>query len=249
MAPFDRTLQRKPSEPEGLESSGTAGEATNDQVQFSSRGAIPGVAAGGGAAQQSASERVYGGGASSAVQLKKDLPKGDEGFKTMWEAHPHNYQDEEDQNVESPALLDEHGLPQAYENTCAIRLSIMLNNIGETITPAKAKASGMSRKPTYSKKTKQYYILSAAEMWKYLNASFRKADAVFPANGRHKTAEEFDTTFESSIKPAIAGKHGIVAFDKIFGYGGTGHVDLFDGENLSDSSSWYQSQRVQLWYI
>jgi hypothetical protein len=40
-----------------------------------------------------------------------------------------------------------------------------------------------------------------------------------------------------------------VAFDKIFGYGGSGHVDIFNGETLSDSSSWYASQQIKLWIV
>jgi hypothetical protein len=98
------------------------------------------------------------------------------------------------------------------------------------ITPAKPKAAGIARAPHYSKKTKQYYILSAAEMWTYLTKTFRPPDKTFPPRGRYKDADEYADAYESEIKPAIEGKHGIVAFDKIFTYGGTGHVDLFQGE-------------------
>src|SRR5204862_1273847 len=108
----------------------------------------------------------------------------------------------------------------------------MHNNIGETITPAKCAAAGLTRKPHFSKKTKHYYILSAKEMWTYLTGAFRKPDVVFPPKGRYKDADEFATAYENEIKPAVAGKHGIVAFDKIFTYGGTGHVDIFQGEQL-----------------
>ena len=39
----------------------------------------------------------------------------------------------------------------------------MLNDIGETITPAKAKAAGIERKPHYSAKSKMYYLLSTVD--------------------------------------------------------------------------------------
>jgi hypothetical protein len=108
----------------------------------------------------------------------------------------------------------------------------------------------MTRAPHYSKKTKQYYILSAAEMWGYLTKTFRPPDKTFPPRGRYKNADEYSDAYETEIKPAIEGKRGIVAFDKIFSYGGTGHVDLFQGEQTSDAGdTFYQSQRVLLWYI
>ena len=190
------------------------------------------------------------GASGGPVQMKKALPTGEEGFDKMWEAHPHNYQDDPEQNTSSETILEEHGLPDYVTNTCAVRLSIMLNDIGETITPAKAKAAGIERKPHYSAKSKMYYLLSAREMWTYLSAHFRKADVTFPPNGkRFKDETEFQDSFDKEVKPLLAGKKGIVAFDKIFSYSGTGHVDLFDGESLSDAGNWYPSQRLMLWYI
>lgn len=170
-------------------------------------------------------------------------------FRRMWDAHPHNYQDDESENIDSPTLLDEHGLPQSFANTCAIRISIMLNEIGEKITPAKTAAAGLARKPHYSKKTKQYYILGAAEMWQYFTKVERKPDVTLPANGRYRDEAEFQDAFEGTIQPALAGRQGFVAFDRIFGYGGTGHVDIFRGEQLSNAAGWYPCQRLLLWYF
>jgi hypothetical protein len=89
-------------------------------------------------------------------------------------------------------------------------------------------------------------------MWTYLQKHFRKADQVFPPRGRWKTAEEFDQAWnqgDAPLRNQIASKKGIVAFDKIFGYGGTGHVDIFDGTRLSDAPAWYPSQQIQVWYV
>ena len=104
------------------------------------------------------------------------------------------------------------------------------------------------RRPEYSAKTKHYYLLSASEMWTYLTATFRTPDQTFPPKGRYADEVAFQAGLKAEIKPALNGKHGIIAFDKIFGYAGTGHVDLFDGEQLSDGYL-YDSQRVMLWFV
>lgn len=185
----------------------------------------------------------------SAGANKPALGSGDQAFQEMWDAHPHNYQDDASQNTSSDEVREEHGLPAYLANTCAIRLSVMLNKIGQKITPASVKAAGITRAPTYSKKTKEYYIVAASEMWQYLTKHFRKSDVVFPQKGTYKTEAEFQEAYDSTIRPLVQGKKGIVAFQKIFGYGGTGHVDLFDGETLSDAGNWYPSTRIELWYI
>ena len=190
--------------------------------------------------------------ASPGVQLKQKketLPTGEDGFQQMLDAHPHNYLDDDAENTSSEEVREEHGLPSYLENTCAIRLSIMLNDTGHKITPAKTAAAGITRRPHYSKKTKQFYILSAKEMWTYLQKNFRSADIEFGKAKRYKDAEEFQAAFDSEIKPLLDGKQGIVAFDKIFSYGGTGHVDLFNGEQLSDAGGWFPCQHLMLWYI
>jgi hypothetical protein len=190
-----------------------------------------------------------GAAAGAPVQMKEKLPTGDKGFEKMWAAHPHNYQEDESENTESVDLLESLGFDTSW-NTCATRLSVMLNEMGYTITPAKTKAAGIARRPTYSKKTKQYYIIAASEMWTYLTANFRAPDQVFPARGRFDSAEKFDTAFSSEIQKIVSGKRGIVAFDKLLtGYTGTGHVDLFNGEQLSDANMWYPCQKLRLWYI
>jgi len=185
---------------------------------------------------------------ATGVYKKEKLPKGEEGFRKMWEAHPHNYQDNPEENTSSADILENLGFPAGW-NTCAIRLSIMLNRLGLKITPEKCKAAGLKRKPMFSRKTKEYYILSAKEMWIYLTKNFRAPDMVFPKNGRYRNSEEFNKAFDETIRPIISSKKGIVAFDKIFGYSGSGHVDIFDGEKLSDAPVWYACQALRLWFV
>jgi hypothetical protein len=189
------------------------------------------------------------GAGEEAVQMRGKLGSGEEAFEAMWEAHPHNYQEDASQNEESEDVREEHGLPDYMQNTCAIRLSIMLNETGNRITPAKCAAAGLARRPHYSRKTRSYYILAAREMWQYLERHFREEDVMFPARGRYKDEEEFQAAFESTIKPLIQSRKGIVAFEKVFSYGGTGHIDLFDGETLSDAAGWYACQRLRLWFV
>ena len=101
----------------------------------------------------------------------------------------------------------------------------------------------------YSKKTGFYYILSAKEMWLYMSANFGAPHQSWPKSGAFKDSADFQKNFDSTIKPVVSARKGVVAFDKIFGYSGTGHVDIFDGEKLSDSPSWYGCQRLKVWYI
>jgi peptidoglycan hydrolase-like protein with peptidoglycan-binding domain len=175
-----------------------------------------------------------------------------EDFQKMWDAHPHNYQTDGTQNTDSGDLQVQQGWnPDTYSNTCAIRLSIMLNKLGGplTITREKAKAAGIDpgRVP-FSKKTGWYYLLAAKEMWTFLEFHAGKPHAEFPARGRFANAAQFQKTFDEEIQPLVASKRGIVAFDKIFTFSGTGHVDIFDGMQLSDGN-WYPSQALKLWFV
>ena len=173
-------------------------------------------------------------------------------FEEVWAAHPHNYLEDESQNTSSQDLNAAQGWkPDQWANTCAIRMSVMLNTLGGAykITKAKAKAAGIkSGRVFYSRKTKWYYLLSAREIWQYSTSRFGKPDMTWPPAGRFKSEEDFNASFAKDIEPIVNGKRGLVAFDKIFGYSGSGHVDVFNGSILSDGS-WYASKRVMVWYM
>ncbi|MSP72563.1 MAG: DUF4157 domain-containing protein [Myxococcales bacterium] len=178
------------------------------------------------------------------------LPKK---FDKMWEAHPHNYMADEKDNTSSDQVNQDQGWnPDQYGNTCAIRLSVMWNKLGGNykLTRERGANAGLKadRMP-YSKKTGFYYILSAKEMWLYMSANFGAPHQSWPKSGAFKDSADFQKNFDSTIKPVVSARKGVVAFDKIFGYSGTGHVDIFDGEKLSDSPSWYGCQRLKVWYI
>ena len=79
-----------------------------------------------------------------------------------------------------------------------------------------------------------------------------------PPRGRHvlvdlsgyvSPGEDEGEWMLQQIRDAVAGKKGIVAFDKIFGYSGTGHVDIFNGEQLSDATNWYPARALKIWFV
>jgi hypothetical protein len=189
-----------------------------------------------------------------AVQMKPrtELPKSED-WEKVWDAHPHNYQSDESQNTSGDQIHQDAGWDEGtYANTCAIRVSIMWNKLGGDfkITRDKAKLAGIDpKRVVWSKKSSMFYILSAREMWTYMSYWHGAPHQAFPGAGkRFKSAEQFEKAW-ATIQPVVAAKRGIVAFDKIFGYSGTGHVDIFDGEKLSNAASWYPCQELKLWFI
>jgi len=187
---------------------------------------------------------------------------GEEDFARMWENHPKNYQDDYSQNVDSEALVAQLGMaPGSVPNTCALRMSTMMNRMGGNLglDETKGRQAGLhqmragglympSVKDPESESNKDKVILSAKEMWTYIEKHRGKPDVTWPPRGRFKTQEEADKG-AAEVEAMVAGKKGFVAFDKIFGYGGSGHIDLFDGPQLADSSSWYPSECIKLWYV
>jgi hypothetical protein len=131
-------------------------------------------------------------------------------------------------------------------------MSVAFNTLGGVfaITREKAKAAGIdpARVP-FSAKTGWYYILSAKEMWTYLSKWCGTPSVQFPAKGRYANDGDFQKALDGEVTTAVSGRKGIVAFDKIFTYSGSGHVDLFDGKRLSDSSTWYPSEALRIWYV
>jgi hypothetical protein len=188
------------------------------------------------------------------VQLKPGDPPSQEfpeNFEEeMWDNHPH--MEGREGGISSGDVNKAQGWrPEDYANTCAIRMSVMFNNMGGVykITPDKVEAAGIKRsRAKYSSHTKWYYLRGAREIWKYVTHWFGAPQKQFPASGRYADSDEFQKDHAALLAYAN-GKKGVVAFDKIFTYSGTGHVDLFDGEELSDSSSWYESQRIMLWTV
>lgn len=202
--------------------------------------------------------------------LVPNRPKGEEAFEQMWANHPHNYLPDSTQNTASADLNQELGFARdQFENTCALRMSTMLNRMGGEfrITREKALAAGLDKmRPSgmYLPKAKDpkteseddRVIVSAKEMWTYMEKTMGPPDLAWPPRGRNlkradaaKAAEEAKTT--------VQGRKGFIAFDNLqlqdengqyTGYGGSGHVDIFDGGQLSDGS-FYPCQRILVWFV
>lgn len=197
-------------------------------------------------------------------------PQGEAAFADMWAAHPHNYLDDASQNTASGDLNVELGFKEdTFENTCAVRMSTMLNRMGGeyAITPEKALAAGLGEmrsgglylpraKDPKTESTKDRLIVSAREMMAYLEHNMGAPDVAFPEEGRNLYRDDA-TNAVSDVKAACSGRKGFICFDKLrlkdrdgswSGYNGSGHVDIFDNHTLSDGD-FYPAQRVLIWYV
>lgn len=201
---------------------------------------------------------------------KSGKPQGEEAFAEMWEAHPHNYLDDSSQNTASGDLNKTLGFSEGqFKNTCALRMSTMLNRMGGEfqITYEKAKAAGLGETRESgmylpralneeSGKRSDRVIVSAKEMWIYMKHQFGKPDQMWPKRGRNLKRTDAEKSMQE-CKAAVAGKKGFITFDnlqlqdengKYSGYAGSGHVDIFDSGQLSDGD-FYPCQSISVWYV
>src|SRR5690606_13846353 len=127
------------------------------------------------------------------VRQKGLLPE----FEKMWKAHPRNNGSSE--SVSSRTVNANQGWdPDQYANTCAIRVSVMLNTLGgeHKITRDKAVAAGIPKhRAFYSAKTKWYYLLAASEIAQYVAHHQGKPSAVLPKSSRYKDGAAFEADF------------------------------------------------------
>ena len=197
-------------------------------------------------------------------------PQGEEAFAEMWEHHPHNYLPDASMNTDSGDLNEELGFERdTWANTCAVRMSTMLNRMGGeyAITPEKALAAGLAEmrsggmylpraKDPMTESNQDRIIVSAREMIQYLDHHMGPPDVAFPDEGRHIMRKDAENE-TPNVEAALQGRKGFICFDKMrlkdegggwSGYGGSGHVDIFDGPQLSDGDV-YAAQRVLIWYV
>ncbi len=175
---------------------------------------------------------------------EQEVPGVDDPFGRMWNAHPHNHQSDDALNTSDDQLAKSLGFNRSW-NTCAIRISIMLNAIGQPVTPERCAAAGL-RAPWRSPKTGLYYLLSASDVGTYLEANLRKADVEI---GPYANTKQDHALRNEELRTHLEGKRGIIQFDKVFTFEGTGHVDLFFGMRLSDAPFLYAAKTTRLWYV
>ncbi len=169
----------------------------------------------------------------------------------LWTAHPHNYQTNASDNTPSSELYIQQGwASDRYANSCAIRMSICLNRLPNgKISKTKAISAGIPRnRVVYSSKTRWYYLVAASEITTYIMYVYGSPYIKFPRNKNAYIDEaDFNNDYKTNIEPFISKYTGIVCFEKIFGYSGTGHVDVFNKTLLSDAPGWDPCKKLRFW--
>lgn len=171
----------------------------------------------------------------------------------MWANHPHIEESSHDVCIRL-------GLPTEINgekvNTCAIRLSDMFNRLKFPVTPQNYKDLGNyeGRQPWKGKKTKKYYIPAANEMIRWLHRQFSKPTRLF---GPYSTLAKYEAA-KPSLMRYVADKQGIVGISSLgmkdhtgeaYKKGKTGHVDIFDGFDMSASEEWYPGKYIYIWVL
>ncbi|MEI7870432.1 MAG: type VI secretion system amidase effector protein Tae4 [Candidatus Methylumidiphilus sp.] len=153
-------------------------------------------------------------------------------YETLWVVYPDyvNYPNPEDVKI----LIGGKVNAAWITNTCAIRMSRALNYSGIVLPKS---AVGMN---TISGSDKKRYAYRVRELRKWLNVTLDTP--VFDITKKAGTV--FD-------KSTIAVFKGIIAFDIAFS-DATGHLDLWDGSNITSEShmskNYYDSAtRITVW--
>jgi len=132
-----------------------------------------------------------------------------------------------------------------YHDTCAVRLADAITRVqsdffasakiktwpektptGHYVPSADPKA-GLKFEPAPAKRD---LPIRAGEIKDYLNGHFRLGQLITSAND-------------------ISGQRGIICFDHIPGYAGTGHISLWDGHCVVDGGEYWDSFRVWFWPV
>ena len=122
-----------------------------------------------------------------------------------------------------PPNLDWHSV-----NTCAVRLSDALTRVDQQF----------------------FQGVSAGAKW---HEPIKSGGRNLPMNAgalavalRHKLGKPI----QAHTRSALSGKKGIIFFDTITGYAGTGHISLWDGNNVVDGGDYFPySPRVYFWEL
>jgi hypothetical protein len=125
-----------------------------------------------------------------------------------------------------PAKHRECSDVETSDNHCALRLSIALEKAGSKIDETRFKG----------KLCKHGYARGASDLAAYL-----KSD---------KILGDRDLGFESpgKLPENLKGKTGIILFEKIPGFDGQGHIDLFDGTNGLTGTYW-NAKTIWFWEL
>ena len=155
-------------------------------------------------------------------------------FAKLWDAYPNGEADE------VKALIGGAVDADWITNTCTIRMSRAFNYAGrEWRIPFGHKYADQRAAPKILNTVKGAdglrYAFRVAEFLKYLKEKFGKPQIrVFKARGEGMPAQ-----FE--------GRRGIVVFNDCGWSDATGHVDLWDKDQIKHEAYWEQAKEVYLW--
>jgi hypothetical protein len=158
-------------------------------------------------------------------------PQRQSEFQKLWEAYPRGSADEVKARIGGGVDMD------WVRNTCAIRVSHALNQVGERIRKGHRHRDGSRLKTTYGDDGSRY-IYQVSEMRKYLEQKHGKPTVVHhnPGDG-------------GAVPPQFLGKQGIILFDVKVWDDATGHVDVWDGEDAGSKAYFDVARSVYLWEL
>jgi RHS repeat-associated protein len=129
--------------------------------------------------------------------------------------------------------------PDAFANSCAVRMSRALNYSGAPVSPtAEEKSTG--RAGTGSDKLWYYYGLT--QLGPYMSRTLGAPDETIPVTR---------TTTGADIERQLQGKAGIILF-RVSGWDdAVGHADMWNGTKVKNSGYFNQSglTSVSIWYL
>lgn len=116
-----------------------------------------------------------------------------------------------------------------YANTCAIRVSLALVRSGVTISP------------------KSHSLLAGPHKGKGVQVNMSRLAELL---ARPNYFGAYETLTGGTISSARLSRQGVIAFHRIPGYLGGGHIDLIDNRTTADvcsSQCYFQAEEIWFW--
>ncbi|PZD79018.1 T6SS effector amidase Tae4 family protein [Mesonia sp. K7] len=135
--------------------------------------------------------------------------------------------------------------PIETNNTCALKVSIALNESGINI-PFIQSTSG--NPGTIQGADGKYYFLNA----KALNVWMKKTFGISPSNPQHYKYNSVDGGTDGENFPTLLnGKKGIYSMipDPQANFGASGHADMFDGNKCAAKCYFNVAQEIDFWVL
>jgi hypothetical protein len=131
-----------------------------------------------------------------------------------------------------------------YFNTCAVRLADALTRVQPTVF------AGTKRVATWPEKHPTgHYVRSgdSAVSLKFEAAPQNRRLPIRAGDLKVLLEEVLGDGAVVTSPSTIAGKKGIICFEHIPGYGGTGHISLWDGGKVVDGVAPWRAKPISFW--